>query len=109
VIGAPTVREKDGLAMSSRNRYLSGDERQKAALIPDVLKQAITSVHSGLSIQRAEAIATEKLIAAGYIVDYVSFRHAVTLAQVKELADGPLRILVAAKIGNTRLIDNMPV
>jgi pantoate--beta-alanine ligase len=109
VIGAPTIRERDGLAMSSRNRYLTEDERQKAALIPEVLKRAIVSLHAGISVERAELDAKEKLSAAGYVVDYVSVRHAATLAQASSLADGPLRILVAAKIGKTRLIDNMPV
>jgi pantoate--beta-alanine ligase len=107
VIGSPTIREKDGLAMSSRNRYLSDEERQKAALIPEVLKNAIASIHAGASIEKAESDAKAKLSAAGYSVDYVAVRHAATLGKASSLADGPLRILVAAKIGKTRLIDNM--
>jgi pantoate--beta-alanine ligase len=109
VIGSPTIREKDGLAMSSRNRYLSTDERQKAALIPEVLRDAIASMHAGVSIEKAESDAKVKLSAAGYNVDYIAVRHAATLGKASSLTDGPLRILVAAKIGKTRLIDNMAV
>ncbi len=109
VIGAPTVRETDGLAMSSRNRYLTADERARAVLVPDTLKSAIAAMRSGMAPDFAAAEAAARLSAAGYAVDYVAVRHAVTLAPVKALADGPLRILVAAKLGRTRLIDNMAV
>jgi pantoate--beta-alanine ligase len=109
VIGAPTVREKDGLAMSSRNRYLSTAERAQAALLPKLLQNAIASVRAGSSIASATHEATDALQAAGYAVDYVEFRHAGTLAEISSLGDGPLRILAAAKLGNTRLIDNWAV
>jgi pantoate--beta-alanine ligase len=109
VIGAPTIREKDGLAMSSRNRFLRVEERQMAVLVPDSLKQAIAAIHRGKSIDAATAQAAENLSKAGYEVDYVAVRHAATLAKVKALTDGPLRILVAAKLGKTRLIDNMAI
>ncbi len=109
VIGAPTVREADGLAMSSRNRYLTADERASAVLVPDSLKSAIAAIRTGMAPNKAAAEAAAKLAAAGYAVDYVAVRHAITLAPVKALADGPLRILVAAKLGNTRLIDHMAV
>jgi pantoate--beta-alanine ligase len=109
VIGAPTVREADGLAMSSRNRYLSAEERALAVLVPDSLKAAIAAIRAGAVPDRAAADAARHLTAAGYAVDYVAVRHAQTLAPVTGASDGPLRILVAAKLGATRLIDNMAV
>jgi pantoate--beta-alanine ligase len=109
VIGAPTVREADGLAMSSRNRYLSAEERALAVLVPDSLKTAISAIRAGTAPDRAAAEAARQLTAAGYAVDYVAVRHALTLAPVTGSQDGPLRILAAAKLGNTRLIDNMAV
>lgn len=114
VIGAPTMREKDGLAMSSRNRYLSVAERIKAVLVPDSLKAAIAQMKAGVAPNDAASRAAAKLAAAGYDVDYVAVRHADTLNTiatdtVMTASNQPLRILVAAKIGNTRLIDNMAV
>jgi pantoate--beta-alanine ligase len=109
VIGAPTVREADGLAMSSRNRYLLADERALAVLVPDSLKAAIAAIRAGADPDAAAAQAAAKLSGAGYGVDYVAVRHAVTLQPVSGLDDGQLRILVAAKLGKTRLIDNMAV
>ncbi|MGL4637063.1 MAG: pantoate--beta-alanine ligase [Beijerinckiaceae bacterium] len=109
VVGCPTIREKDDLAMSSRNRYLTGEERALAALVPKSLKAAVAEIHAGTAPDKAAAKAASVLTKAGYAVDYVAVRNATTLAQVKALTDGPLRILVAAKIGNTRLIDNMAV
>jgi pantoate--beta-alanine ligase len=109
VIGAPTMREADGLAMSSRNRYLTADERGLAVLVPHSLKAAIAAIRAGAEPDRAAAGAAATLAAAGYGVDYVAVRHAVTLMPVTSLTDGPLRILAAAKLGRTRLIDNMAV
>jgi pantoate--beta-alanine ligase len=114
VIGAPTIREKDGLAMSSRNRYLSSVERDKAALIPLALKTAIKAIRTGVSIDQAVQQAKTVLTDAGYEVDYVAVRDAGSLqpienGSVDKLGDRSLRILVAAKIGKTRLIDNMAV
>jgi pantoate--beta-alanine ligase len=109
VIGAPTVREADGLAMSSRNRYLSAEERALAARVPQALEAAIAAMRAGIAPERACADAAAALTAAGFAVDYVAVRHAATLAPVASLAEGPARILVAAKIGVTRLIDNMAV
>jgi pantoate--beta-alanine ligase len=109
VIGAPTVREADGLAMSSRNRYLKAEERALAMHVPDSLKAAIAAIKAGADPDTAAAEAAGRLSGAGYIVDYVAVRHAVTLMPVTSLGDGPLRILAAAKLGRTRLIDNMAV
>jgi pantoate--beta-alanine ligase len=109
VIGAPTVREADGLALSSRNRYLTPEQRAAAVAVPDALKAAIAAIRNGVSPDKAAREAADRLTQAGFSVDYVAVRHAETLAAVSSLADGPLRILVAATIGKTRLIDNMAV
>lgn len=109
VIGAPTVREKDGLAMSSRNRYLTPQERTLSVMVPDALKAAIAAIHAGLPPGEAARKAVATLTQAGFTVDYIEIRHAQTLAPVTSLGDEPLRILLAATIGKTRLIDNMAV
>lgn len=104
--GCPTVREHDGLAMSSRNAYLSADERRIAARLNHVLHDAIKAVRAGEPIAAAEAKAARRLIAAGFTsVDYVAIRDAETLAPVS--APTHARILAAAWIGKTRLIDNL--
>jgi pantoate--beta-alanine ligase len=109
VIGAPTVREADGLAMSSRNRYLTAEERLRAALLPQALGRAIAAMRAGDAPAKAAEAAAAMLAAAGFAVDYVEVRDAATLAPVASLGDGPARILAAAKLGATRLIDNMAV
>jgi len=107
--GCHTVREHDGLAMSSRNAYLSADERRIAARLNHILHDAIKAVHAGEAIAVAEAEAARHLIAAGFSsVDYVAIRDAETLAPIADLSS-PARILAAAWIGKTRLIDNMAV
>ncbi len=106
--GCPTVREHDGLAMSSRNAYLSADERRVAARLNHILHDTIKAVHAGEPIGEAEAEAKRHLTAAGFTgVDYVAIRDADTLAPAGDLAHA--RILAAAWIGKTRLIDNMAV
>jgi pantoate--beta-alanine ligase len=107
--GCPTVREHDGLAMSSRNAYLSADERRIAGRLNHVLHDAIKAVHAGEPIAEAEAKTARRLIAAGFTsVDYVAIRAAETLAQISDL-NSPARILAAVWLGKTRLIDNMAV
>ena len=109
IVGAPIIREADGLAMSSRNAYLSAAERGVASQMNVVLKSAILSVRAGNSIAAAERMAGESLLKAGFdSVDYVAIRDAATLEAIEKL-ERPARILAAAKIGATRLIDNMPV
>jgi pantoate--beta-alanine ligase len=109
IIGAPTVREPDGLAMSSRNRYLTPDERRQAGFLPQALNAAVADMRRGLPPATAAAQASEALTRAGFIVDYVEVRAAASLAPVTNLSEGPARILAAAKLGQTRLIDNMAV
>jgi len=108
IIGCPTVREHDGLAMSSRNAYLNEDERRIAGRLNHVMHDAIKAVRNGAPIADAEAEAARHLVAAGFtVVDYVAIRHADTLAPVTDVLHA--RILAAAWLGKTRLIDNMAV
>ena len=108
IIGAPTLRESDGLAMSSRNAYLSTDERKIAGALNRILKDAIAQARTG-DLRAAEAVAIKALWAAGFShVDYVAIRDAESLDHITKL-DRPARILAAVKIGKTRLIDNFPV
>jgi pantoate--beta-alanine ligase len=109
VIGSRTVRERDGLAMSSRNVYLSVEERQSATTLYRAMKDSAGRIQAGETIASAMAHGAEMIKAAGFALDYFELRHAETLAPVTSRADGPLRILVAAKLGTTRLIDNIAV
>ena len=109
VIGAPTWREKDGLALSSRNVYLSAQERAAAPVLHAALSACAQEIRSGKIIAQAVDTARNTISRAGFIIDYVEARHAATLAPIHQQKDGPIRLLVAAKIGTTRLIDNIPV
>lgn len=105
--GCATVRESDGLAMSSRNAYLSADERRVAARLNLIMHDAIKAVRAGEPVAAAEAEAARHIIAAGFTsVDYLAIRDAETLTPISDLAR-PARILAAAWLGKTRLIDNM--
>ena len=108
VIGVPTVREDDGLAMSSRNRYLTRAERHQAATLPRLLLQAAEKIRLGGDASRATGAASRSLTTLGFKVDYVTARNADTLA-FPENPYEPLRILAAAWLGKTRLIDNVGV
>jgi len=109
VIGAPTVREKDGLAMSSRNAYLSPDERKAAPLLHRVLKETAAAIKSETPVSTAIAQGRSRIEQAGFKLDYLEARHAETLSPIESAKDGPIRLLVAARIGTTRLIDNIRV
>ncbi len=109
VIGSKTVRERDGLAMSSRNVYLSPEQRRVAPVLFQAMKETARRLRAGDDVKIAQADAVEAIAAVGFAVDYFETRHAETLAPVASIKDGPLRILVAAKIGTTRLIDNIAV
>ena len=108
VIGVPTVREESGLALSSRNAYLSKAEHHQAASLYQTLTQAAQKIRAGQAPTRATAASRRALTTLGFRVDYVAARNAETLALPKE-KDEPLRLLVAAWLGNTRLIDNIGV
>lgn len=106
VIGGQTVRDRDGLAMSSRNVYLSPGERRVAPTLYRTMKETAKRLRGGADLEAAMAGGAELITAAGFALDYFEARHAQTLAPVESIKDGPIRLLVAAKIGNTRLIDN---
>ncbi len=108
VIGGMTLREADGLAMSSRNAYLSNEERAQAARLPAVLRTAVQRLEAGESAAQVTTEARTELEAAGFnAVQYVEVRHAETLAPLTRL-DAPARVLAAVMLGKTRLIDNWP-
>ena len=109
VIGSRTVRERDGLAMSSRNVYLSPEERLKAPTLYRAMKESASRLRVGDNIEAAMAGGAELIANAGFVLDYYEPRHANTLAPIASAKDGPVRILVAARLGKTRLIDNIAV
>jgi len=112
IVSAPTARAEDGLALSSRNAYLSAEERAIAAALPQALRAVAQAVAAGGRIDEAEAAGKAALTAAGFgQIDYLDIREA---SDLSKLGPGPIgdaqgRILVAAWLGKTRLIDNMPV
>ena len=109
VIGSRTVRERDGLAMSSRNVYLSPEERLIAPTLYRTMKESASRLRAGDNIEAAMAGGAELITNAGFVLDYYEPRHADTLAPIASAKDGPVRILVAARLGKTRLIDNIAV
>jgi pantoate--beta-alanine ligase len=109
VVGMATVRERDGLAMSSRNVYLTPAEREAAPALVRAMKATAKRLKAGDDVAAAMAAGAADISAAGFALDYFEVRHAETLAPVSSMKDGPLRLLVAAKIGKTRLIDNIGV
>ncbi|MEO1220344.1 MAG: pantoate--beta-alanine ligase [Pseudomonadota bacterium] len=110
IIGVPTVREADGLAMSSRNRYLSPEHRRAAKTLPSAMKEAIRTIEAGGEVEGALASLKQGLNDAGFAsVDYAVLADAASLASLNRLPEKPARLLVAARIGDTRLIDNMAV
>ena len=109
VIGSKTVRERDGLAMSSRNVYLSTEERQVAPTLHKAMKASAARIRAGEQIAAAMAAGEAMIRSAGFALDYLEARHAETLAPIGSLREGPIRMLVAARLGTTRLIDNIAV
>lgn len=106
VIGAPIVREPDGLAMSSRNAYLTPAERAVAPVLHRTLKECARRISAGSPIAGVLADGRKMISTAGFALDYLEARDADTLAPVRARADGLIRLLVAARLGKTRLIDN---
>ncbi|SFK19406.1 pantoate--beta-alanine ligase [Methylocapsa palsarum] len=109
IIGAPTIRDPDGLALSSRNVYLSPQERRQAPALHGALDQCAADLRAGEKLDVALDRASARVAAAGFVIDYIEARHAESLARVGALADGPVRLLAAARLGKTRLIDNIAV
>jgi pantoate--beta-alanine ligase len=109
ILGAPIIRERDGLAMSSRNAYLSEDERKIAGQLNVVLQSLIATLRDGKPITEVEEAGKQALLAAGFNkVDYLTVRDSETLEPLQSL-DRPARLLTAATVGHTRLLDNMAV
>jgi pantoate--beta-alanine ligase len=109
IVGVPTVRETDGLALSSRNAYLSASERAVAPTLNRVLKECAASLRSGAPVAQTLAKGRAEIERSGFAVDYLEARHAETLSPISTATAGPVRLLVAAKLGRTRLIDNIGV
>ena len=110
IIGVPTVRETDGLAMSSRNAYLSAEDRVQAGTLPRAMNAAAWAIGQGEPVRAALLELEEMLLASGFDkIDYAELRDADSLEPVGEAAKRPARLFVAARIGGTRLIDNIPV
>jgi pantoate--beta-alanine ligase len=109
IVGVATVREADGLALSSRNAYLSADERRRAAALPNALVTARDAIRDGSAVSTALATAKQTLVDAGFLkIDYLALVDAATLEPI-ETAEGEMRLIAAALIGATRLIDNIAV
>ena len=106
----PIVREADGLAMSSRNAYLSPMQRQVAGQLNVAMRAAIDAISTGCGVTNALAALTSQLLGAGFSsIDYAGLADADTLELLNSAPQRPARLLVAARIGTTRLIDNMAV
>lgn len=110
IVGVPTVREADGLAMSSRNRYLDSEQRSAAASLPRAMREAAEAIERGEAVADALARLEARLRDAGFhAIDYAALADAQTLAPLSSRPERPARLLVAARIGSTRLIDNLAV
>jgi pantoate--beta-alanine ligase len=107
IVSAPTVREADGLALSSRNRYLTPREREAAPVLYRVLSDCAKQIAAGKPIGLVLGEGRAAVMNAGFALDYLEARHAETLAPLTSIKQGPVRLLVAARIGKTRLIDNV--
>lgn len=109
ILGGPILREPDGLALSSRNVYLTGTERKAAGQLNIILRETADAISAGGDIKALTNDAETKLLALGFDkIDYLTVRNTKTLQPVETLTE-EARILVAAKIGQPRLLDNMPV
>lgn len=108
IVGVPIVRDTDGLALSSRNVYLSAEERTAALALPQALQTAATAIRSGGDVAAATAAGEAAILASGFAhVDYLALADADSLARLDHWDGRPARLLAAAKIGKTRLIDNL--
>lgn len=109
IVRAPTVRESDGLAMSSRNRYLSAEDRRRAAKIHATLVSLRSAWREGADLAGLEAEGRRRLAVEGFDVDYLEARREVDLGRLEPKERDGIRIFAAARIGGTRLIDNLPL
>jgi pantoate--beta-alanine ligase len=110
ILGVPIVRDADGLALSSRNAYLTPAQRVAALALPRALEDAARDIRGGTAVAETLAAATAKILAGGFdAVDYFALADAVTLEELRAFDGREARLLVAAKIGKTRLLDNCPL
>lgn len=109
IVGCPTIREPDGLALSSRNAYLAPEERALAPRLHATMVEAAGRLRTGAPAGTTLAEGKRALADAGFAIDYLELRNAETLAPAEDLRSEPLRLLAAARLGRTRLIDNIPV
>lgn len=110
IIGVPTVREADGLAMSSRNAYLTPEQRAEAAALPRAMCEAIAAIEQGAPVEPTLERLKADLVTGGFSsVDYAELRDAESLVPLAALGPNPARLFAAARIGSARLIDNMAV
>lgn len=109
IVGAPIMRERDGLAMSSRNLYLTPDQRKAAPALHRSMKDVVRRLRQGEDFGATLAAGAKLIAGAGFKLDYLEARHAETLAPLTQIGDAPARLLAAATIGTTRLIDNMKI
>ena len=110
IIGGPIRREADGLAMSSRNRYLSETDRKKSCLLSETLVKMRDQINNHFDIEKARADAVKQLEANGFSVDYLTVREVETLREIKTVSDCTaceVVILAVARLGGTRLLDNL--
>jgi pantoate--beta-alanine ligase len=109
IVGVATVRDSDGLALSSRNQFLSADERARAVALPNALETAKAAILAGAQVAATIREAKQSLVDAGFLkIDYVALVDGATLEPLDE-PKGSTRLIAAAVMGTTRLIDNMPV
>lgn len=109
IVGVETVRDEDGLALSSRNAYLSKEERTKAAALPKIMGEAAESMANGADVRQSLEEAKKKLLMSGFhTIDYFEVRVTETLEAVESIS-APSRLFAAAHIGATRLIDNIAI
>ncbi|MGB6176100.1 MAG: pantoate--beta-alanine ligase, partial [Methylocella sp.] len=109
IIGAPTLRDADGLALSSRNVFLSAKARAVAPCLHAALRRCARDINGGVAIETALDTARAAIAATGFVTDYFEARHAETLCPIASRGEGPIRLLAAARLGKTRLIDNIAV
>ena len=110
IVGVPIMRDADGLALSSRNAYLTGEQRVAALALPNALKNAAAQIANGAVVADILSAAVADMLAAGFAsVDYFSLVDAATLAPIAHRQNGPARLLAAARMGKTRLIDNLAI
>ena len=110
ILGVPIIRDADGLALSSRNAYLTADERAAALALPHALGRAAEEIRAGSDVAQTLAHAEADILTAGFAqVDYFALADAVTLEELQHFDGRPARLLAAAKMGKTRLIDNFAI